>query len=58
MQIVPRDSWERLFKSQGVKNPLPHMQMLAALMKDGSSSREAKLVRKREAQASNQGSNP
>ena len=28
MQIVPRDSWEGLFKSQGVKNPLPRMQML------------------------------
>ena len=27
-QIVPRDSWERLFKSQGMKNPLPRMQML------------------------------
>ena len=28
MQIVPRDSWEDLFKSQGMKNPLPRMQML------------------------------
>jgi NAD(P)H dehydrogenase (quinone) len=28
MQIVPRDSWEGLFKSQGMKNPLPWMQML------------------------------
>jgi uncharacterized protein YbjT (DUF2867 family) len=28
MQIVPRDSWEQVFKSQGVKNPLPRMQML------------------------------
>ena len=28
MQIVPRDSWEGLFKSQGMKNPLPRMQML------------------------------
>ena len=28
MQIVPRDSWEALFKSQGMKNPLPRMQML------------------------------
>ena len=27
-QIVPRDSWERLFSSQGMKNPLPRMQML------------------------------
>ena len=28
MQIVPRDSWEELFKSQGMNNPLPRMQML------------------------------
>jgi uncharacterized protein YbjT (DUF2867 family) len=28
MQIVPRDSWERVFKSQGMKHPLPRMQML------------------------------
>jgi uncharacterized protein YbjT (DUF2867 family) len=28
MQIVPRGSWERLFKSQGMKNPLPRMRML------------------------------
>ena len=28
MQIAPRESWERLFKSQGMKNPLPRMQML------------------------------
>jgi uncharacterized protein YbjT (DUF2867 family) len=28
MQIVPRDSWEKLFKSQGMMNPLPRMRML------------------------------
>jgi len=28
MQIVPRDTWKGLFKSQGMKNPLPRMQML------------------------------
>ena len=27
-QIVPRDSWEGLFSSQGMKNPLPRIQML------------------------------
>jgi len=27
-QIVPRDSWEGLFGSQGMKNPLPRIQML------------------------------
>jgi len=28
MQMVPRDSWEKLFRSQGMKNPLPRIQML------------------------------
>ena len=28
MQVVPRDSWEGLFRSQGMKNPLPRMRML------------------------------
>jgi uncharacterized protein YbjT (DUF2867 family) len=27
-QIVPRDSWESLFRAQGMKNPAPRMQML------------------------------
>jgi uncharacterized protein YbjT (DUF2867 family) len=28
MNIVPRDAWEDLFRSQGMKNPLPRMQMI------------------------------
>lgn len=28
MQAVPRDEWEPLFLSQGMKNPLPRMQMI------------------------------
>lgn len=28
MEAVPRDSWEALFKSQGMKNPTPRIQML------------------------------
>ena len=28
MEPVPRDSWESLFRSQGMKNPLPRIQML------------------------------
>ena len=28
MEVVPRESWEALFKSQGMKNPIPRMQML------------------------------
>ena len=28
MEVVPRNSWEKLFRSQGVKNPLPRMRML------------------------------
>jgi len=27
-EAVPRESWERLFKSQGMKNPIPRIQML------------------------------
>ncbi len=27
-EVVPRSSWEELFRSQGVKNPLPRMRML------------------------------
>ncbi len=27
-EIVPRESWESLFRSQGTKNPLPRIQML------------------------------
>jgi uncharacterized protein YbjT (DUF2867 family) len=28
MNIVPRDTWEGLFRSQGMTNPLPRMQMI------------------------------
>ena len=28
MEIVPRASWESLFRSQGMKNPTPRIQML------------------------------
>jgi NAD(P)H dehydrogenase (quinone) len=28
MEAVPRDSWESLFKSQGMKNPAPRIRML------------------------------
>ena len=28
VEAVPRDTWESLFKSQGMKNPTPRIQML------------------------------
>ena len=28
MEVVPRKSWEALFKSQGMKNPIPRIRML------------------------------
>jgi uncharacterized protein YbjT (DUF2867 family) len=28
MEVLPRESWEALFKSQGVRNPFPRMRML------------------------------
>jgi len=27
-QIVPRDTWEMLFRSQGMNNPTPRIRML------------------------------
>ena len=27
-ELVPRESWEELFRSQGMKNPLPRIRML------------------------------
>ncbi|MGB9156616.1 MAG: NmrA family NAD(P)-binding protein [Chthoniobacterales bacterium] len=28
MKVVPRESWDALFRSQGMKNPIPRMRML------------------------------
>jgi len=28
MEVVPRESWEKLFNAQGMKNPTPRLQML------------------------------
>jgi NAD(P)H dehydrogenase (quinone) len=28
IEAVPRETWESLFKSQGMKNPMPRIQML------------------------------
>ena len=28
MEAVPRETWESLFRSQGMKNPMPRIQML------------------------------
>jgi NAD(P)H dehydrogenase (quinone) len=28
MEVVPRESWEALFRSQGMKNPMPRIRML------------------------------
>ena len=28
MEAVPRETWEPLFRSQGMKNPIPRMRML------------------------------
>jgi hypothetical protein len=28
MEPVPRETWESLFKSQGMKNPIPRIKML------------------------------
>ena len=28
MDAVPRETWEQLFRSQGMKNPIPRIRML------------------------------
>lgn len=28
VKTVPRESWERIFRTQGARNPLPRIQML------------------------------
>jgi hypothetical protein len=28
VEIVPRDDWERIFRAQGMNNPLPRIRML------------------------------
>jgi hypothetical protein len=28
MKVVPRESWDALFRSQGMRNPVPRMRML------------------------------
>jgi NAD(P)H dehydrogenase (quinone) len=28
MKVVPRESWDALFRSQGMQNPVPRIQML------------------------------
>jgi len=28
MEAVPRETWEPLFKAQGMKNPIPRIRML------------------------------
>ena len=43
-EAVPRESWESLFRSQGMKNPEPRMQMLDGFMEAGSTSRAARLA--------------
>ena len=48
MEVVPRDRWESLFRSQGMKNPRRASGCSTASTKVGSSSQAAKPDRKRE----------
>ena len=34
MNVVARDTWEDLFRSQGISNPLPRMQMIDGFNED------------------------
>jgi uncharacterized protein YbjT (DUF2867 family) len=46
MQVVPHESWDALFRSQGMKNPMPRIRMLEGLnqgwieFEGGSSDRQ------------------
>jgi NAD(P)H dehydrogenase (quinone) len=35
IEVVPRGTWDTLFKSQGTKNPAPRIQMLAGFNAGG-----------------------
>jgi NAD(P)H dehydrogenase (quinone) len=45
LEAVPRETWETLFKSQGMKNPEPRIQMLDGF-NEGWIEFEGKQVRK------------
>jgi NAD(P)H dehydrogenase (quinone) len=45
MEVVPHEKWEALFKSQGMKNPEPRIQMLDGF-NEGWIAFEGKDVRK------------
>ena len=44
VEAVPRESWESLFRSQGMKNPEPPCRCSMASMEAGSTSRAARLA--------------
>jgi NAD(P)H dehydrogenase (quinone) len=35
-QAVPRETWDALFRAQGMHNPVPRIRMLDGFTKDGS----------------------
>jgi hypothetical protein len=48
MEPVPRETWESLFKSQGMKNPKPRIKMLDGFNEGWISSRALRLALERE----------
>ena len=46
MKVVPRESWDALFRSQGMKNPVPRMRMLDGFNEGWIEFNEENLVRK------------
>jgi len=48
IEAVPRETWESLFKSQGMKNPMPRIQMSMASTKAGLNSRAVTRALERE----------
>ena len=58
MKVVPRESWDALFRSEGMKNPVPRIRMLDGFNESWIESNEENLVRKRGTQAWRRCSNP
>jgi len=40
-EVVPHVRWESIFRGQGMKNPIPRIQMIEDLMRAGSTLRTA-----------------
>jgi hypothetical protein len=49
MEAMPRNSWEEIFKSQGMKNLIPRIQLLGGFNQGWINFEWGKLARNRDA---------